>query len=188
MFAGTGPTASDAALMRNAQAGDATAFAELYDRHRAAGYRVAHMICPGVSAAEDALQDGFVAAWRGRASYRPDRGKVRPWLMSVVRNRAIDTARRESLRTGRRTDLAPLAAAPAAVNVQADAIAATEAARMRRLVGGLPASQREVIALAFFGELTHAEIAAHLGLPPGTVKGRMRRGLRRLGEGLADVA
>ncbi len=186
MFAGTGPAVSDAALMRNAQAGDATAFAELYDRHHDAAYRVARTICHGT--ADDALQDGFVSAWRGRATYRPARGDVRKWLISIIRNRAIDLARRESLRERRRADLAPLIGAASAVNVPAEAIAAAEAERMRRLVGSLPEGQREVIALAFFGELTHTEIAAHLGLPPGTVKGRMRLGLRRLGEGLADVA
>jgi RNA polymerase sigma-70 factor (ECF subfamily) len=183
-----GSTVSDAALMRDAQAGDPAAFAELYDRHHAAAHRVAQLICRGEGAGEDALQDGFVSAWRGRASYRPDRGDVRKWLISVVRNRAIDIARRETLRERRRADLAPLVVASASVDVQADAIAASEAERVRRLVGNLPEGQREVIALAFYGELTHAEIAVHLGLPPGTVKGRMRGGLRRLSEGLAEAA
>lgn len=183
-----GGISSDADLMRDAQHGDGAAFAALYDRHHAVAFRVAHMICRSAEAAEDALQDGFVSAWRGRATYRPARGDVRGWLVSVVRDRAIDQVRRETVRERREADLAPLASTPSAADVQAEAIAADDAERVRRLVSDLPEAQRDVLALAFYGQLSHAEIAAHLGLPTGTVKGRMRLGLRRLGEGLAEAA
>ena len=90
--------ATDAELMRGIQANDARAFGELYDRHSARAWHVARAVCHDASRAEDAVQEGFLAVWRSHGSYRGELGSVQGWLMTIVRNRAIDAARRESAR------------------------------------------------------------------------------------------
>lgn len=173
-------TSSDAELMLQVQDNDAGAFEQLYDRHCARAYRIATEICRRPGAAEDAVQEAFISMWRSRMSYRPGLGEVAAWAMTVVRNRAIDVSRRDARHDERRGDAEPLERESAAVNISADAIAADDAQRLRERLAALPATQREVITLAFYGELSHSEIAAHLELPAGTVKGRMRLGLEQL--------
>lgn len=172
---------SDADLMLRVQADDADAFEQLYDRHAARAFRVARSICATTSGAEDAVQEGFLAIWRSRASYRPETGSFKGWSMRIVRNRALDSARRDAAR--------PRLAAVEGAETQTGSpagglvdgvIARTEAAALRDALARLPASQAEVIALAYFGELTHTEITKQLDLPAGTVKGRMRLGLKKL--------
>lgn len=178
-----GTAATDAELMRGVQSDDARAFEALYDRNAALAWSLARSICHDAGRAEDAVQDAFLSAWRSRASYRHETGSVRAWLMTIVRNRALDSLRRES--ASRR---APLAADdytgpdPAGTSPQDEVISRSEAGALRARLQGLPDAQAEVIALAFYGELTHTEIAQRLSLPEGTVKGRMRLGLEKLRE------
>lgn len=129
--------------------------------------------------AQDATQEGFIAIWRARASFDPARGSARAWMLALVRYRSIDLIRRTGGARESGSDYAlELLPGPAAVSEEAER--ADEAARLRASLRHLPVVQREVILLAYFGGLTHTEIAAHLRLPPGTVKGRMRLGMKKL--------
>ena len=174
-------TATDEDLMQRAQANDVDAFERLYDRYGALAYRVARAVCRDQHRAEEAVQDGFLSIWQGRSDYNPDLGTFKSWSISVVRHRAIDSNRREA--TSHRSVLADperAATPPPAVSAEARALAHSDADTLRASLGQLPDAQAEVITLAFYGGLTHAEIAKRLSLPEGTVKGRMRLGLKKL--------
>lgn len=179
------PVVSDAALMARVLDDDAEAFAELYDRYAAQAYRVASSVCHRPAAAEDAVQEAFISMWKSRLTYRRRPGGFAPWAMTIVRNRAIDVARRDAVHDRRRDgDASGASDRPASTDIAADAAAGDAARQLRSLLAALPAEQREVITLAFYGQLSHDEIAAHLGLPSGTVKGRMRLGLQKLSRSL----
>jgi RNA polymerase sigma-70 factor (ECF subfamily) len=175
--------ASDEELMRGVQADDVRAFEALYDRNVARAWRLARSVCRDPGRAEDAVQDAFVSAWQSRRSYRQDTGSVRSWLMTIVRNRALDSVRREAAaRRPRLADGDHTGPDPANGSPQDEVIERMEARAIRTRLERLPKEQAEVIALAFYGELTHTEIAERLSLPEGTVKGRMRLGLEQLRE------
>ncbi len=171
---------SDEGLMQRIQADDVGAFAELYDRHSARAFGVARGICGSSHRAEDAVQEGFVAVWRSRGSFDPARGSARAWLFTLIRHRSLDLMRRTRRDDDRRQPGDALDSLLALGSVEADAAQRDDAARVRGSLLKLPVAQREVILLAYFGGLTHTEIAARLKLPTGTVKGRMRLGLRKL--------
>lgn len=168
-------------LMARVQADDTEAFGMLYDRLASRALRVAHAVGVDRDRAEDAVQEAFLSIWRGRCGYRSDRGDVHTWALGIVRNRAIDSLRRNGRHDRARDGREDLAAELPALGLVADDTAdRDEASRLRALLAALPLAQREVIALAYFGELTHSEIAQELALPLGTVKGRMRLGLEKL--------
>ena len=173
---------ADRALMRHVQADDPGAFGALYHRFSAPAYRVAVGIAHSRSHADDVVQEAFLSIWRNRSAYDPERGAVGGWVMGVVRNRAIDVLRKQNRHDGRRdgTDRV-IADQVTAADAVEEAVAERDgAARLRAALGALPDAQREVIALAYFGELSATEIADRLSLPVGTVKGRMRLGLDKL--------
>ncbi len=126
------------------------------------------------------MQDAFVSMWSSRATYEPARGSVARWAMSIVRRRAIYLAQRRAVAAERDEGAARLNEEPAPDDVPADFAAHAETEQLTELLAQLPLVQREVIRLGFFDDLTHQEIARRLALPPGTVKGRMRLGLRKL--------
>lgn len=182
--------ADDAALLAAMQHGHVEPFGEIYRRYRSAAFATAYRILGDPAAAEDAVHDAFLSVWRGIDSFQPSRGSLRPWLLTIVRNTAIDRYR------GRRTlplDEARLDDAPAAASgFDEEVVAAVAGAgageRIRRALDALPPEQRLAIELAFFEGLTHPQIAARTGLPLGTVKGRLRLGLRKLRQSLGDLA
>jgi RNA polymerase sigma-70 factor (ECF subfamily) len=169
--------ATDAELMARAQAGERAAFGALYERLNGRALRVAAAVCHDDSSAQEAVQDAFASMWSSRATYEPARGEVAGWAMAIVRNRAIRLARRRATDAGRVADVRDTVAPD---DVESDAATRADARELRGLLGRLPSAQREVIALGFYAGLTHQEIAERLALPPGTVKGRMRLGLRKL--------
>jgi RNA polymerase sigma-70 factor (ECF subfamily) len=171
-------------LMAQVQAGSAEAFGELYDRYCYRAYRVAWSICRDDARAEDAVQEAFTSIWKSRGHYLSHRGTVAAWLLTAVRYRAIDVARREHKRTGRLGREDALYAYSAPGNIAEEAVAREDARGLLDLLAQLPDAQREVITLAYYGELTHTEIAKALDLPTGTVKGRMRLGLGKLRAGI----
>jgi RNA polymerase sigma-70 factor (ECF subfamily) len=178
----------DGLLMAQIQSGSTDAFEGLYDRFCVRAYRVAWSVCRDDGPAEDAVQEAFISIWRNRGEYRPKRGSVAAWLLSVVRHRAIDIARHNGIHTKHRASENPIQFASALSDVAEQVVARAEAASLRVLLERLPDAQREVITLAFYGQLTHAEIAAQLRLPGGTVKGRMRLGLQKLRADIGQVA
>jgi RNA polymerase sigma-70 factor, ECF subfamily len=170
----------DGALVARVAAGDMRAFETLYDRYRAQAFGLAVRLTGRRGTAEEVTQDAFLTLWRKASHYDPRHGSVGPWLLTFVRHRAID-----SLRSGARRELT-VELDSAAERLEApdrtdDAVAAREQSRdARRLVKELPADQREVIELAYFGGMTQGEIAAKVGIPIGTVKGRSRLALEKL--------
>jgi RNA polymerase sigma-70 factor, ECF subfamily len=170
---------------------DAEAFAVLYDRHGGVAYSLAYRIVGERAAAEDVTQEAFISIWRSGGRYDAARGSVRSWLLGVVRNRAIDALRSRSSAAPKLNfdDDSILEQRPAEERTEAEALRRETAAEVRGVLQELPGEQSKVIELAFFGGFSHSEIAAMLGVPLGTVKGRMRLGLEKvrgqLAEGLA---
>lgn len=180
--ASAGPAATDDELMARVQGGDSAAFGLLYDRHCAMALRIARGVCRAPERAEDAVQDAFFSMWRSRASYSADSGTFKSWCAQIVRHRAVDGVRCDGAGAHGLTVSAPdgVPDVPAPGSVQEAVVEREDAATLRAALGRLPDAQAEVIALAFYGELTHLEIARRLALPQGTVKGRMRLGLKEL--------
>jgi RNA polymerase sigma-70 factor (ECF subfamily) len=169
----------DAMLMAAVQAGDRVALGLLYRRLGGRAYRTALAICHDTTSAEDAVQDAFVAIWSSRATYAAERGSVLAWALTIVRHRAIYLSRRRALGLDFERSSAGVSDR-ASDDLPSEFAARDEAEQLDILVERLPAAQREVIKLGFFDGLTHEQIASRLALPPGTVKGRMRLGLRKL--------
>jgi RNA polymerase sigma-70 factor (ECF subfamily) len=175
------PRLADEDLMSLVGAGDAFAFTAFYDRHFRATYSLARRLTGGDEHdAEDLAQDAFLKVWRSASSYRAERGSVRKWMLSVVRNQGIDRLRSKAshLRTQEQAEAESPRAQPSEDfdltwrNSRRD--------RVRKALQDLPDTQYKVLALAHFSDLTHAEIAERLCLPLGTVKGRVRLGLKKL--------
>jgi RNA polymerase sigma-70 factor (ECF subfamily) len=171
---------SDSALMDEVIAGSADALGELYDRFSARAFRVARSVTGDHAAAEEAVQEAFVSIFRRRMTYRSDRGTVAAWVLTVVLHRAIDLARIEARHATRRASEDGLVVLPTPGDVVDQAAARIDASSVRAALAGLPDSQREAVTLAYYGELTHVEIAERLGVPFGTVKGRIRLGMDKL--------
>ena len=160
--------------------GDAEAFATLYDRHSRPAYSLAYRMMGEKQAAEDLLQDAFLKLWRSASSYRADRGSVRTWLLSIVHNRGIDQLR--SLASRRKTQEKIESSAPKSQPSEAFAESWRNSQReqVREALKTLPKEQLKILELAYFSGYTHVEIAELLDVPLGTVKGRMRLGLKKI--------
>lgn len=164
--------AQERRLVREAQAGSSSAMAELYALHWRRAYRAAYLVTHDAAAAEDVAQDAFLAAIDALDGF-DRRRPFGPWLHRIVINRALDWARRESLRrrvTETESVFTPL---PPPEEIGGEMIAALKE---------LPAEQRAVVVLRHLLEYTPGEIASMLDLPRGTVNSRLRRGLDRLRE------
>ena len=171
---------ADEELISLVEQSDAEAFAMLYDRHSRPAYSLAYRMMGEKQAAEDLLQDALLKAWRAAGSYRPERGSVRTWILSIVHNRGIDQLR--SLASRRRTQERVEASAPRVQPSEAftQAWRNTQREQVREALGTLPAEQLKILELAYFSGYTHVEISELLGVPLGTVKGRMRLGLKKV--------
>jgi RNA polymerase sigma-70 factor (ECF subfamily) len=179
----------DVALVAAVAAGDVAALDLLYRRYRPLAIAVACGLLRDRAAAEDIVHDAFLSVWRAASSFQPGRGSPRAWLLRIVRNAAIDSLRARELARRPGTTLAcHQAHAPCDEDICWTVATAAEARRLGIALTALPPEQRTAIELAFFGGLTHDQIAAHTGVPIGTVKGRVRLGLRRLRRDLKDLA
>lgn len=173
-------TRDDAQLVQDIAAGSSGAFEVLHDRHRPAALRLARMLCGDDGRAEEAVQDAFTEIWKHPDRYTERRGPVVGWVLCIVRYRALDVARRNGKHAERRADIGESLLNAAPGTTSATVADRDDAAQLTALIARLPERQQQVIGLAFYGQLTHAEIAACLQLPSGTVKGRMRLGLSTL--------
>jgi RNA polymerase sigma-70 factor (ECF subfamily) len=172
---------ADEELIAHVREGDASAFEVLFDRHAAAAFSLAYRMCGRRELAEDVVQEAFLSLWRSGMRYERARGTVRAWVLGVVHNKAVDTFRRETVKTGRDVhDDTAAERMPARERTDGDVERRIDADLVRGALTGLPSDQRHVIELAYFGGFTHNQIAELLELPAGTVKGRMRLGLNRL--------
>jgi RNA polymerase sigma-70 factor, ECF subfamily len=172
---------ADEDLMELVRDRDSQAFGVVFDRHGGAAYSLAYRMCGSRAGAEDVVQEAFLSLWRSGARYDRARGSVRSWILSVVHNRTIDAFRREAVKEARNVRDEGLAELlPSGELTEVEAERRDDAHRVRSALLDLPQDQRRVIELAYFGGFTHSEIAELLGLPAGTVKGRMRLGLAKL--------
>ena len=171
---------ADEDLMGLVEVGDAEAFAALYDRHGRMAYSLAYRMVGEKQEAEDVVQEAFIKVWRSSGGYRVGRGSVRTWILSIVRNGGIDHIRSRASR-GRMQDKVE-ASAPESEPSEAFAEAwrNTQQGRVREALKALPQEQLKILELAYFSGYTHVEIAELLGVPLGTVKGRMRAGLKKM--------
>lgn len=176
----------DAALVRRLLHKDVSAFEQLYDRHSRAVYSLVLRILQQAGTAEEVVQDVFLQLWRNAERYDASRGPFIPWLLTLARNRALDTLRLKSERQRRREEqteeLPPVVAPPPEFEKQLDDKRRAE--RVRALMSFLNPQQRKAIELAYFEGLSHSEIAEAIKEPLGTVKSWIRNGLLRLKEGL----
>jgi RNA polymerase sigma-70 factor, ECF subfamily len=180
-------THADEDLMVLVRDGDARAFEVIFDRHSGAAFSLAYRMCGRRAMAEDIVQEAMVSLWRSGARYDRARGSVRSWVLSAVHNRAIDAFRRETAKSSLNVGDEGLAERLESEDrTDREAERRDDARQVRTALEELPGEQRQVIELAYFGGFTHTQIAEMLGLPPGTVKGRMRLGLSKLRVSLAD--
>ena len=179
-----------AQLVRRIAAGDLQAMSDFYDQTATPLFSVALRILGDPSEAEEVVQDAFVQIWEKAARFDPQLGAAFHWALSITRHRAIDRLRARQRRARLADQLQESGAAePAPVAApDADALGADESACVRGALWSLPADQRKAIEMAFFGRLTHPEIAEILGEPLGTVKARIRRGLLKLRDSLQSYA
>ncbi len=162
---------------------DGAAFARLYDRYADLVYSVALRVLADPVAAQDVVQDVFIRFWNNPERFDPERGRFMPWLLSVTRNRAVDEVRSRSRRRTREQPVVDGADDPVDRNAPDPALMAVAASEQRIIRGALeqlPAEQREAIDLAYFAGLTQQEIAERLATPLGTVKTRIRLGMKKL--------
>jgi RNA polymerase sigma-70 factor (ECF subfamily) len=182
---------ADEELMPLIGAKDPEAFAVFYDRHGGVAYSLAYRIVGEKAAAEDVTQEAFISIWRSGARFDRARGSVRSWMLSIVRNRAIDALRSRAGKAPKLTfdDDAVLEQRPSGELTEDEAMRRETATEIQGALGELPGEQSKVIELAYFGGFSQSEISRMLGVPLGTVKGRMRLGLEKirgeLAEGLA---
>lgn len=182
--------AADAGLVQKMAQGDREAFAQLYDRYSRPLYATAFRILSDATEAEDIVHDVFISLWTKAADFDLNRGTVFSWAITLTRNRAIDRVRSRKRRLELLDQSAPsdLSYATGAdqIDLGDDLWYKEKAAAVRTAVGELAADQRSALELAFFSGLTQQEIAAKLHEPLGTVKARIRRGLLKLRDQLAN--
>jgi RNA polymerase sigma-70 factor, ECF subfamily len=181
------PRLADKDLISLVAVGDAEAFGVLYERHCRAVLSLGRRLTHDEWEAEDLAQEAFLKVWRSANGYLTERGGVRKWIFSVARNAAIDRMRAQATR--RRTLEKAEVPGPLPCEAFASAWRGSQRDRLRQALDTLPHAQRKVLALAHLQGLTHEEIAEFLCLPLGTVKGRMRLGLKKLRDhpGLREV-
>jgi RNA polymerase sigma-70 factor (ECF subfamily) len=152
---------------------DASAFEALYDAYHRLVYGVALRMLGDAASAEDVTQAVFLKIWSSPELF--ESGNFAGWVVRIARNRALDLLRSKSRNYDELSDTLP-----DTDQLEERAFATLDAARVRNALAALPADQREPIEMGFFGGITYEEISRRSGVPLGTVKTRIRSGLRRL--------
>ena len=165
-------------LVAAVQRGSRPALKRIYELERRRLYGIALRIARRPEVAADALQDAFVQLWQNAASYSPERGDAGAWLTSIVRYRALDAVRKLGREVLSDDPALGDASEEPDMAERIDLMASQSA--LRRCLGALDENQRRCVVLAFIDGLSHAEIAARLPAPLGTVKSWVRRGLLSL--------
>jgi RNA polymerase sigma-70 factor, ECF subfamily len=163
------------------------ALAEIYRRHGGPLYRLALRILNDRRRAEDVVQDVLVRFWDEPERFDPTRGSLRSWLLMKTHTRAVDVLRSETARRTREERILN-DASNEGFDLEREVWDLAVADRVQQAMGTLPVNERQAIALAYFGGHTYREVAQLLGEPEGTVKSRIRSGLRTLRRALHDVA
>ena len=171
-------TSTDRAVHRRLLARDPLALGEVYGQLGEAVFGAALKVTADHHTALDVTQETMLELWRRPELFSPDRGGLRQWLTAVAHNRAVDWIRHEE--AARQRDRRHALAVALVPDVADDVQAAMLAERVRRAISALPEVERTPIHLAYLGGRTYRQVAATLGLAEGTVKARIRSGLRRL--------
>ena len=181
------PASPENALVSRLIAGDERALGELYDRHGGMAYSLACAIVPDPADAEEVVAEAFAQVWRTAATFDPARGNVLAWLTTIVRSRSLDLVRSQRRRARALDEAVAMSdesEAPGMSTGRSEADRGVERSEaqvlVRRSLATLPAPQRKVLELAYFGGLSQSEIAEHLNEPLGTIKTRMRTGMEKL--------
>lgn len=172
-------TQEDHILLERVHGGDQAAMTVIFDRYSGMAYSIALRVLGDPAQAEDVMQDVFFQIWRNPRAFAPERGSMGAWLSVVVRNRCIDVRRRR-----RPSDPVEDVILASNTDVASEVERSTLIERVRGILAGLPAEQRESLELAFFEGMTHAEIAVRKSEPLGTVKTRIRAALISLRKAL----
>ncbi len=162
----------DVTLLADIALGDETAFRAFYSRYAGRTLSILRRLCPDSAVAEDLLQEAFLAVWRKASTYRPDRGDPAGWLYTITRNKVFDHGRR-------RAPVVPIDAEESA-KWRAPNRRSDLGLSLKQALGTLKDSEREALETAYFGGFTYQESAEHLSVPLGTLKSRIRTGLRKL--------
>jgi len=189
-----GVHALDSALVTRAAGGDERALGELYDRFGGMAFSLACAIVGDHADAEEVVADAFAQIWRSAAGFDPGRGSVTAWIATIVRTRALDLVRARKRRARVLADAAvvtdegeTLVIPPTLESPDRGAELTETRALVQRSLAELPAPQRRVIELAYFGGLSQSEIAEQLSEPLGTVKTRMRSAMEKLRHALRPL-
>jgi RNA polymerase sigma-70 factor, ECF subfamily len=173
-------------LIERVQHGDQDAFAEIYDVVAPMVFTTVSRVLRDPAMSEEVTQEVFVEVWTHAARFDPEKASVSTWAVTIARRRAIDRVRKEQSQRNRVEHLAQRRPEVAPLTDEA-AVTRMEGERVERAIAELPPDQREIIELAFIEGLSHSTIAERLGLPLGTVKGRVRGGLQRLSGAIGGV-
>jgi len=170
----------DATLLARMARRDPDGLATLYDRYGGVAFALAYRILNDRQAAEDAVQESFLNAWRRATTYDSSRGSVRAWLLTIVHHQTISLLRATRSRGGTMIDIDSILSLTSDHDTAATVVRGMHMEQVQEALGALSTEQRQVVELAYFGGLSHSEIARLSALPIGTVKGRMRLGLAKL--------
>jgi RNA polymerase sigma-70 factor (ECF subfamily) len=176
-----------AELIRRAGTGDPRALGQLYDQTSRLVYGLAQRILANFADAEEVTSDVYSYVWRSASTFDESRGSALSWLMVLTRSRALDRVRARAQSSRRLQSIDAASTVPASgANAEAAASLSERSGLVRRALEDLPPEQRELLELAYFGGLSHVELAAQSGLPLGTVKTRIRMGMTKLRARLAQ--
>jgi RNA polymerase sigma-70 factor (ECF subfamily) len=178
--------ASDAQLVVAIGRWRQDALAEAYRRHAGAVFGLASRVLASRNLAEEVVQEVFLRLWNDADRFDPERGSLRSWLLAQSHGRAVDLLRSESARRGRE-EREHRSRAESGYDLEHEVWDLAVAEQVREALDALPVDERRAIELAYFKGLTYREVAVALDQPEGTVKSRIRAGLKRLRTGLAEV-
>ncbi|MGD2061793.1 MAG: sigma-70 family RNA polymerase sigma factor [Acidimicrobiia bacterium] len=175
----------DARLVQHVLDRDEKALEEIYRAHGGAVKNIARRVLSDDTLAEDVVQDVFVGFWNHPEKFDANRGALRTYLLTIAHRRAVDVVRSEVARTQREEKQPPPAET---TDLESEIWQRSQSEIVRQAVANLGEDERKAISLAYFGGLTYVEVATALNEPEGTVKSRIRSGMKKLSAVLAEAA
>lgn len=179
----TNETSADAGLVAGVRKGDERALESIYQRYGGAVKLMARKVLRDDALAEDVVQDVFVSFWKTPDKFDASRGSLRTYLLTIAHRRAIDVVRSEQARSRRQETAAP----SEGTDLEHEVWVRSQSEMVRQAVAALGEDERKAISLAYFSGLTYVEVAKQLDEPEGTIKSRIRSGMRKLSTALAET-